>query len=94
VRVGGLFLCFSILLQKRYRLLGDGCLMLFRTFFIAFSAARHVFPSEISYAKLAAGDSNLCMNLFASASALFKHRKNRKGTPGFERNAIKKNTPQ
>lgn len=38
-------------------------LMLFRTFFIAFSAARHVFPSEISYAKLAAGDSNLCMNL-------------------------------
>nr|DAM55109.1 MAG TPA: hypothetical protein [Caudoviricetes sp.] len=23
-----------------------------------------------------------------------KHRKNRKGTPGFERNAIKKNTPQ
>ena len=56
-------LCFSILLQKRYRLLGDGCLMLFRTFFIAFSAARHVFPSEISCAKLAAGDSNLCMNL-------------------------------
>ena len=38
-------------------------LMLFRTFFIAFSAARHVFPSEISCAKLAAGDSNLCMNL-------------------------------
>lgn len=38
-------------------------LMLFRTFFIAFSAARHVFPSEISYAKVAAGDSNLCMNL-------------------------------
>jgi hypothetical protein len=35
--------------------------MLFRTFFIAFSAA--VFPSEISYAKVAAGDSNLCMNL-------------------------------
>ena len=69
-------------------------LMLFRTFFIAFSAARHVFPSEISYAKVASGDSNLCMNLFASASALFKHRKNRKGTPGFERNAIKKNTPQ
>lgn len=38
-------------------------LMLFRTFFIAFSAARHVFPSEISYAKVASGDSNLCMNL-------------------------------
>ena len=55
--------CFSILLQKRYRLLGDGCLMLFRTFFIAFSAARHVFPSDFSCAKLAAGDSNLCMNL-------------------------------
>lgn len=32
-------------------------------FFIAFSAARHVFPSEISYAKVASGDSNLCMNL-------------------------------
>lgn len=38
-------------------------LMLFRTFFIAFSAARHVFPSKISYAKVASGDSNLCMNL-------------------------------
>ena len=38
-------------------------LMLFRTFFIGFSAARHVFPSEISYAKVASGDSNLCMNL-------------------------------
>lgn len=38
-------------------------LMLFRTFFIAFSATRHVFPSEISYAKVASGDSNLCMNL-------------------------------
>lgn len=38
-------------------------LMLFRTFFIAFFAARHVFPSEISYAKVASGDSNLCMNL-------------------------------
>lgn len=38
-------------------------LMLFRTFFIAFSAARHVFPSEISHAKVASGDSNLCMNL-------------------------------
>lgn len=43
--------------------ISDGCLMLFRTFFIAFSAARHVFPSEISYAKVASGDSNLCMNL-------------------------------
>ena len=32
-------------------------------FFFAFSAARHVFPSEISYAKVASGDSNLCMNL-------------------------------
>lgn len=38
-------------------------LMLFRTFFIAYSAARHVFPSEMSYAKVASGDSNLCMNL-------------------------------
>ena len=38
-------------------------LMLFRTFFIAFSAARHVFPSEISYAKLASGEANRCMNL-------------------------------
>lgn len=38
-------------------------LMLFRTFFIAYSAARHVFPSEISYAKVASGDSNRCMNL-------------------------------
>ena len=26
--------------------------------------------------------------LFASANAVWKHRKNRKGTPGFERNAI------
>ena len=52
MRVGSLFLCFSILLQKRYRLLGDGCLMLFRTFFIAFSAARQVFPSEFFLCKV------------------------------------------
>lgn len=38
-------------------------LMLFRTFFIAFSAARHVYPSEISCAKVASVDSNLRMNL-------------------------------
>lgn len=59
MRVGSLFFILSV--DKAVSPMVS--LMLFRTFFIAFSAARHVFPSEISYAKLAAGDSNLCMNL-------------------------------
>lgn len=50
----------SVCVRKRYlRWLFDAV----PYFFIAFSAARHVFPSEISYAKVASGDSNLCMNL-------------------------------
>lgn len=51
---------FSVCVRKRY------LRWLFNAvpyFFFAFSAARHVFPSEISHAKVASGDSNLCMNL-------------------------------
>lgn len=50
----------SVCVRKRY-LRGEFDAVPY--FFIAFSAARHVFPSEISYAKVASGDSNLCMNL-------------------------------
>ena len=59
------FFSFSFLAQKAVSPLQvDGEFnMLFRTFFIAFSATRFVFPSEISCAKVASGDSNLCMNL-------------------------------
>lgn len=38
-------------------------LMLFRTFFYCILRHPFVFPSEISYAKVASGEANRCMNL-------------------------------
>ena len=68
-------------------------LMLFRTFYCILRRPSCVpirnFLCKVSCWRFKPVYEPVCL-----CQRILKHRKNRKGTPGFERNAIKKNTPQ